>query len=534
MTGKISNWMARGAQELRDLGPYAPYALAAILPGGSILAAIVWIYRHSRGRSASLRHLSRNLSIALALASLAVLPGCVSSAGLEPGAHTMSADQLALSQTLTSESVSARNWPAEDWWTRFGDAQLDGLIAEGLESSPTLKEAEARTRAAVAAANRADAARFPQIDAQASSFRELFPAHSLYPPPYGGSWRTLNELQAGLSWELDFWGKNRSAYEAAVGEARAAALDARAARIALAASIAHTYAALAHEYLDLDVAQTLLAEREHIYSLTRDRNAAGIDSRLELTQAESALPDARERITQLEEQIALTRDALAALLGAGPDRGRAIERPALRPAADLELPSRLPSELLGRRPDILALRVRIEAARHGIERAKAEFYPDVNLSALAGLQSLGTGAFAVAANRELGVGPAITLPIFDAGLRRAELSARDADYDLAVEQYDQALADALREVVDQIVSFRSLETQSQEEREGLATAQAAYDLALLRYREEVGNYLQVLTTHEQLLAQRSLEADLRARAWDASIELARALGGGFVADHKLD
>ncbi len=458
------------------------------------------------------------------------LAGCVTSGGLAPQARLERPANLVATRSLSGAPLSPASWPADTWWTRFGDPQLDRLVAEGLAASPTLKEAEARTGEAVAAASGADAARFAHVDGGASSLRELFPGHSLIPPPYGGTWSTLNELSASLSWDIDFWGKSRAAYEAALGEARAAALDARAARLTLAASIAHTYVALERDYLQLDVAQALLAEREQIYALTLQRNAAGIDSRLELKQAESALPDARERITQLQEDIGLTRDALAALLGAGPDRGLDIGRPALAMTAGVEIPSRLPAELLGRRPDILALRWRIEATRRGIERAQAEFYPDVNLSALAGLQSLGTGPFAVAANREVGAEAAITLPIFDAGERRADLSARDAEYDLAVERYDQALDDAMREVVDQLVSFRSVAEQRAEQREGLATAQDAYDLALLRYREGLGNYLQVLTTQTQLLAQRSLDADLRARAWDVSIDLARALGGGLAAD----
>ncbi len=466
--------------------------------------------------------------IAGALAS-ASLAGCVTSAGLSSQARMESARDLAASRSLSRAAVSAASWPAEDWWTRFGDPQLDRLMGEALARSPTLNEAAARTREALAAASGADSARFPQVGAGASSVRELFPAQSLIPPPYGGTWSTLSELSASLSWGIDFWGKSRSAYEAAVGEARAAALDERAARVTLAASVAHAYVALERAYLQLDVAQALLQEREQIYALTQRRNAAGIDSRLELKQAQSALPDARERITQLREDIDHTGNALAALLGEGPDRGLEIARPTLGATAGIELPSRLPSELLGRRPDILALRWRIEAARHGVDRAKAEFYPDVSLTALVGLQSLGLGAFATAASREVGAGPAITLPIFDAGRRRADLSGRDADYDLAVERYDQALADAMREVVDQLVSLASVAAQQAEQRVGLATAQDAYDLALLRYREGLGNYLQVLTTQTQLLAQRSLEADLRARAWDASIDLARALGGGLVA-----
>jgi NodT family efflux transporter outer membrane factor (OMF) lipoprotein len=283
---------------------------------------------------------------------------------------------------------------------------------------------------------------------------------------------------------------------------------------------------LERAYLQLDVAQATLQQREQIFKLTQDRNQAGVDSKLELRQAESALPAAREQIAQLQETIELTRNQLAALLGKGPDRGQSIQRPAASALAAAEVPSRVPSELLGRRPDILAQRWRVEAAQHGIDNARAQFYPNVNLSAFVGFQTLGAGSLVTAGNREIGVGPAITLPLFDGGRRRGNLAARDSEYDIAVEQYNQAVADGLREVVDQLVSFRSVDEQRAQQHEGLATAQDAYDLATLRYREGVGNYLQVLTTETQLLTQRSLEADLRARSLDLSINLARALGGG--------
>lgn len=475
----------------------------------------------------------RRMSAVLIGAAVAFVSGCATTGGLAPHAHIESAGHLAAVRTLGPAAVGGR-WPAPQWWTSLGDPQLDALVEEGLAGSPSLREAQARTRLALAAARASRAARFPAIDASGSSTRELFPGHSIYPPPYAGEWSTFNQLAASLGFEIDFWGKNRAAYEQAVGAARAAQLDAAAARIALSAAIAHAYVALERAYLERDVARTLLAEREQIYALTRERSAAGIDSRLELKEAQSALPDARERITQLDERIELTRNELAALVGDGPDRGGAIARPQLTSLPDVRLPSRLPAELLGRRPDILALRWRIESAARGIAVAKADFYPNVNLTALAGLQALGPVAFFTAANREVGVGPAITLPIFDAGRRRAALAARDAEYDAAVDQYDQSIADALREVADQLVSLRSIDEQRAEERDGLATAQDAYDLALLRYRDGIGNYLQVLATHAQLLAQRSLEADLRARAWDAAIDLERALGGGYVPASSLE
>jgi NodT family efflux transporter outer membrane factor (OMF) lipoprotein len=463
----------------------------------------------------------------VALAITGILSACASTHGLKPEASVQSADSLKVATTLSSASVDASAWPDSDWWTQFQDPQLNQLIAEGLAGSPTLRVAAARTRAALAQAKVAQSARLPQLDAKGDATRERFPEQSAIPPPYGGTWDTFSELSATLSWELDLWGKNRAAYQQAVGEARASALDSRAARLALSASIAHAYVQLERAYLQLDVAQATLAQREQIFKLTQDRNEAGVDSRLELRQAQSALPAAREQIVQWQEAIQLTRNQLAALLGQGPDRGQAIQRPAANGLATVSIPSRVPSELLGRRPDILAQRWRVEAARHGIDNAKAQFYPDVNLTAFIGFQTLGAGNLITAGNREIGVGPAVTLPIFDAGRRRGNLAARDSEYDVAVEQYNQAVADGLREVVDQLTSFRSVGEQQVQQREGLATAQDAYDLATLRYREGVGNYLQVLTTETQLLSQRSLDADLRARSLDTSVSLARALGGGF-------
>jgi NodT family efflux transporter outer membrane factor (OMF) lipoprotein len=192
------------------------------------------------------------------------------------------------------------------------------------------------------------------------------------------------------------------------------------------------------------------------------------------------------------------------------------------------LPTAVPAELLGHRPDLVAQRWRVEAASQGIREATAEFYPNVDLVAFIGLENLGTTNLLSAANRQYGLAPAFTLPLFDAGKRRAKLAAQDAQYDAAVEQYNQIVTDALREVVDALTSMDSVARQRGEEREALADAQEAYDLSVLRYREGVGNYLQVLSAESQLLAQRSLEAQLQARSLDLSVDLIQALGGGFV------
>ncbi len=468
----------------------------------------------------------RAISVGLSV-GLAVLAGCATTAGLTPRSQMRAAQSLAAAKSLGTAEIGGR-WPAQRWWKSLGDPQLDALIEEGLADAPTLKVAEARTRLALAAAQGAGALRLPGANASASSVRERFPDHWIVPPPIGGTWSTQNTLALSLQYDLDLWGKYRSAEQQAIDASRAAALDADAARVTLSTAIADTYVAMERAYLDRDVERTLLAEREQIYALTLDRNRAGLSSQLDVKQAQAALPAAKERITQLDETIELSRNALAALIGRGPDRGRALQRPRLASLAPPALPSRLPADLIGYRPDILALRWRIESAKFGIASARAAFFPDVNLAALAGFEALGSGSFLTAASSTYQVGPAVSLPIFDGGRLRANLAGRDAQYDIAVEQYNQAIANVVRQVVDQLVSLRSIAEQRTELRDGLATAQAAYDLALQRYRAGIGDYLEVLTTHGELLAQRKLEVALRARSWSVSIDLVRALGGGYA------
>ena len=461
------------------------------------------------------------------LAAALSITGCASMKGVGSQAAVDDANRLATAKSFAGTGLSPAAWPRIDWWKQFDDPQLDRLIEEALADSPTLRVAQARVRQALAFATTARAGLLPRVDGDAELTRERFPEHGLIPPPFNGSWETQAQLQASLGYEFDLWGKNRAAYDSALGEAKAAEVDAFAARLMLSVNVAEAYVQLQRAYMQLDVAEHTLDQRNQIYKLTRDRFDAGIDSRLDVKQAEAALPATREQIAQLHEAIDLARNQLAALLGKGPDRGLSIERPAAAALGPVQLPSELPAQLLGRRPDIVAQRWRVEAARKNIDVAKAEFYPNVNLNAFIGLQSIGLPGFLQAESRTLGVGPAITLPIFEGGRLRGNLAGRDAEYDVAVETYNRTLVDALRDVVDQLTSFRSVDEQTKQQKLARAMVQEAYDLALLRYREGVGNYLEVLSAESQLLAQESLDVDLRARELTLSINLARALGGGF-------
>lgn len=466
---------------------------------------------------------SRLPTLLLALA----LAGCASMRGLHTHATTIDPDQVDAARSLSNVALSPAAWPQDAWWTGFGDDQLNRIIADALNGQPGLRIAEARVRQAQAVAGVVGASLYPQARASLKSTRQRFSEDGTVPPPIAGSWQTINELSLGLNYELDFWGRNRAALNAELGRTHAAEVDLQAARLMLATALARTYLRLDQAYAQRDLAQDTLKQREQIVELTRRRVAAQIDSQLELTQAEAALPATRGRIDELDESIALLRNQLAALQGKGPDAGLAIRRPQLAAVGPVNLPSNLPAELIGRRPDVVADRWRVEAASQDIAVAKARFYPDISLNALVGLQSLGFDNFLDAGSRVLGVGPAISLPIFDGGRLRGNLGVRQAGYDAAVERYNATVITAVHDVVDQLVSLHWLQEQVRQQHQALQLSQRAYDLAQARYRSGLANYLQVLGAETQVLTQKQLVIASQSRQRELRLNLIRALGGGY-------
>ena len=227
--------------------------------------------------------------------------------------------------------------------------------------------------------------------------------------------------------------------------------------------------------------------------------------------------------------MTLTRNAIAALVG-NPQGAEAIQAPDLHALHNLSVPDLLPADLMGRRADLAAARWRVEAALQDIKVAKAQFYPNVNLTAFVGLTSIGLDRFARGGSGEWGVGPAIRLPIFDSGRLRSNLRGRTADLDAAVESYNSSLIDAVHEVRDQLASARSIVRQQMQQSEAQAAAESAYDIAVQRYGAGLGNYLNVLTAENTVLLERRQAVELAARRLDAQVGLVRALGGGYQPD----
>ena len=331
----------------------------------------------------------------------------------------------------------------------------------------------------------------------------------------------------GKKVRIDLWGGHRAAWEAALGQARAAEVDSQAASLTLAADVARGYSSLGHAFIVLDLAKDDLERTGKMLDLSKRRLQAGIDSHYQYQQTESLEASSREQLINAQKQLNSARIALAVLLGKGPDRGVDIARPKILAPGAVALPSTLPAELLGRRPDLVAARWRVEAASKNIAAAKTRFYPNLNLSAAAGTQSLLGDALFGSASRFLNIAPAVSLPIFDGGRLRAGLDAEDANYDLAVAQYNKTLVGALGDVSDTLAQLGAVGQQISAQQQATRIAQDSFDTVLQRYGSGVGNYLDVLSIEQQLLqAQRQL-ADLNAEQIDLSIQLMQALGGGF-------
>jgi len=470
----------------------------------------------------------RALGMVLGVTAIAALSGCADFSGIASASRTVDAQTMGLANpTLSAPQDSTL--PADTWWQTFGDAQLNRLVDQALADSPSLRVAQARLARAQAGSDNADAAGKPQVNGSLDMSRQRFTALGIYPPPIGGSVLNLATLQASASWEWDFFGKNRAALEAAVGQVRAAQADAEAARLLLASQVAHSYLQWARWQQQTALQEAVLDQRTQLRTLVQDRVHAGLDTALELQQADSALAEARLQREVLREQGSLSLQALAAWIGK-PNSTPALDLPGPYAIKIIAIDVPLPINLLGRRADVRAALWRVEAARSEVDAAQKQFYPNINLTAFAGFSSVGFDRLLQNGSDQWGVGPAVRLPLFDQGHLRAALKGRTADFDAAVESYNALVIDAVHDARDQWTSVQAIARQHAEQALALAHAEAGYEIALARYRAGLGNNLAVLAAQAQVLAQRRQITDLAARALDAQVQLMRAMGGSLSAD----
>ena len=436
-------------------------------------------------------------------------------------------------QTAGSFGAPSVDWPSERWWEAYGDPGLDALEAEALRGAPNLKAAQARVRSAQATVETSRAALLPQISGEGGIQTTKQSLNEGYPPEFRqflpAGYHTQTRIAADLDWQLDFFGRNRAALAAATSTEKAVQADAASARLQLTVAVASAYADLIRLYADRAELVDALRVRIQTLQLVSQRLQNGLDTRGELSQQAEFVPAAQGDLDAADRQILASRHQIAALIGAGPDRGLQITPPSSTRLHAFGLPEHLAVDLVGRRPDLVAARLRAEAASKQIKVSRADFYPNVDLTALYGVQSLGIDTLFQYSSVIGAIGPAIRLPIFSEGrLEGAYRNAR-AEYDLAAASYDQTLADALRDVANAITAQRALSDQLKDAQAQVVSANDAFHIATLRYQGGLSPYLNVLTAENGALVARRNVTDLQAQAITLDVALVQALGGGFVA-----
>ncbi|SDX58979.1 efflux transporter outer membrane subunit [Pseudomonas salomonii] len=485
------------------------------------------------------RRISRELKALInrALKALSVLAlslaisGCIGTGGIAPQGQALDDNHLATDQAIQSAAQDA-HWPTTQWWQAYGDAQLNRWVDLATQNSPSMAMAAARVREARAMAGIAESAESLQVNSDTTLKRHSWPKDQFYGPgALSGANTWDNTSSLGLSYALDLWGRESNASERAVDLAHMSAAEARQAQLELQNNVVRAYIQLSLHFANRDIVAATLAQQQQILDLANKRLNAGIGTHFDVSQAETPLPETHRQLDALDEDIALSRNQLAALAGKGPGQGAQLQRPSLSLAAPLKLPSSLPAQLLGQRPDVVASRWQVAAQARGIDVAHAGFYPNVDLVGSLGYMATGGTMLGFLSGQKFNytVGPAISLPIFDGGRLRGQLGQASAGYDIAVAKYNQTLVNALKGISDQLIRRESMDKQATFAAQSVASAQKTYDIAMIAYQRGLTDYLNVLNAQTLLFRQQQVEQQVQAARLSAHAELVTALGGGLGA-----
>lgn len=439
--------------------------------------------------------------------------------------------QILTQQKLTGVKNSTNhvhyNWPQEVWWQDFHDPYLNQLISQSLISHPDIQLAQARVRLAAQIANEAQANSMPSLTGQANAAEQIFSENYIYPPPFGGVWSPYYNLDVAFNYEFDFWHKNQQTLAAALGDEQAAQAREASARLILASGIAQAYFQVCGDNSLIQLAQDSVTTQTNLLKLVTLEHQSGIISTFPVDQSHQSLANTQIYLSQLQSQRQIAIHQLSALTATPIDQNSLL-RP-LNNVRNINLPKYLPLNLLSRRPDLIALCLSVTAESHRINAAKAQFYPDINLSAVTGLQSLGWSRLFETGSQYTSVGPAIDLPIFDAGRLRANLGITDAQYDIAVDQYNQGLINAIQQTADALTQLHAIIDQQNDQMIQVTAAQKNYQYTKANYLAGTTNALDFLRNKLIVLQNQQQLTQILIQHQIAIINLIKALGGGYSA-----
>jgi NodT family efflux transporter outer membrane factor (OMF) lipoprotein len=453
-------------------------------------------------------------AIALRLAPLALLmAGCA----LRPEP----VDPPPPSPPAWREAVSQGAWPSRDWWRNFGSTELDSLVAEAEKDNDDLAAAEARVHEADGQARIAGAALLPSVSVGAAPYatQHLSPA---------GKERRYQDFSGAIqaSYEIDFWGKNRAARDAARSDAKAAVYDRQVVDLTIVSGVASTYFQLLSLREQLATAEADVAQARKLLADVQDMERGGLATQTQVVQQQSVVDTVAEQIAPLREQGAHALDALAILVGRSPESMQ-VKAQSL---AGIKIPTPaagLPSELLAHRPDVQAAEQRLAAARANITVARAQFLPDFNLSASAGVEAMAMGGGMIGPEMLYNLAFSAVQPIFEGGKLKGQLQLSRAQRAEMLADYIKATRQSFADVEDALASVRATNEEEQTDQRALEEADASLGLTQTSFEGGVTGSMPVLSAESATFPGRLAVLQAHAARLQSMVILYRALGGGW-------
>jgi NodT family efflux transporter outer membrane factor (OMF) lipoprotein len=413
------------------------------------------------------------------------------------------------------------------WWELFGDPALSALEEQVSVSNQNLAQAEAQFRGARAAVALARAGLFPTVTAGAQATRAYNSSsgRSGTSTSTGGS-STVYQVPIDFTWELDLWGRVRRGIEANIATAQASAADVENTRLSLQAELASDYFQLHGLDEQRQLLDSTVNEYQTALKITSNRHDQGVASGADVAEAQTQLETARAQAIDLGVSRTQLEHAIAILTGKAP-ADLTIPSAPIR-FAPPAVPVGLPSELLERRPDIAAAERRVAAANAQIGVAQAAYYPTLSLNASAGFANSVIGKLFSLPSRFWSVGPQLLGTLFDGGQRHAVVEQAEANYDATVAAYRESVLDAFQGVEDNLSALRILAAEATQQVAATTAAEKSLALTRNRYNSGIATYLEVITAQNAAYQNERNTVDLRIRQMTASVNLIKALGGGWT------
>ena len=432
------------------------------------------------------------------------------------------------------QAPTRAGWPATQWWRQYDAPQLDDLMDRAMRQSPDLALARSRVQNADQSARLAAAQLGLSINGSAQVARTRLSEHGLIPSQFlGFTWYNQADLGVQLQYDFDWWGRKRATVEAALDQTHAAEAQRSAAALAIQYAVADTYFGWQANQARLLLTDQLLATQQQLTHIAELRVQQGIDLPDEAQKARAQLAGVREMRVALDGSAKIRRVALASLLGVTPAQLPELKAQPL-PMVERGVPAHAGLDLIARRPDIAASRWQVEAALKQTDAARAEFFPDISINALAGLSSIDMGKLLTPGSRTFALTPALHLPIFNGGALQANYGVSKAQLDAAVAQYNSTVLTAAREVATQALSAEQVAARQHEQRAQLDADRQLLANAQARARQGVRDARESLGARAEWLQQRDAAAQLQAQALSTDLALIKALGGGYRADVPAD